>query len=589
MTPLLNPRGASHQFLCTLLATLMALGPVPAIADEELIADPAKPKPAAQEVQPGDIDDDVPLIADPAKPKPADLSYVVPNPCVLIALRPAQLLNAPVAEMLPTEVLQAVGQQQMGVDPLAAEQFVLSIGAPTNGPPPFSALARFNAAVELKADTDMTVHTEKSDLKGKAYLKSRQPMAPSFYSLDEKSILAATDQFIQQAVNRQAAPPVDPFAATFAAADQGDDLLAMIDVASLRHLIAMGLAQAQLPPELAPLRELPNLVKTVELRANLSRSAPSDLILTANNEADARKIITVFDGVKQQMAANIVAKAQEALASEDPIEQAGGRYSLRMARLLDERAQLLQEADQIVLFRTDLTTAGGNPMAATAVIGTLVALLLPAVQAAREAARRNSSMNNLKQISLGLLNHESARGAMPAQANFDKDGKPLLSWRVHILPFMEQVELYRKFRLDEPWDSEHNKALIPLMPQIYAHPGSKLNPAEGKTNYLGVQGKDHMFSGKPEARRLRDIEDGTSNTITVVQATDERAVIWTKPEDFEPGKDDPDQGLGGLAGDIFLAAFCDGSVRVISKQIDPAALRALFTISGGEAPDANGF
>jgi hypothetical protein len=589
MTPLLNPRRASQQFLCTLLAALMALGPVPAIADEELIADPAKPKTAAQEVQPGDVDQDVPLIADPAKPKPADLSYVVPNPCVLIALRPAQLLNAPVAEMMPTEVLQAAALQQIGVDPLAAEQVVLSAGVPTNGPPPISLLARFNAAVELKPDTGFTAHTEASDLKGKPYLKSRQPMAPSFYSLDEKSILIATDQFIQGAVSRQAAPPVDPLVATFAAADQGDDLLAMVDVASVRHLIAMGLAQAPLPPELNALRELPNLVKTVEVRANLSRPAPSDLIVTANNEADARKIITVFDGIKQQMAANIVRKAQEALASEDPVEQANARYSIRMARLMDERVQLEREADQIVLFRADLTGADGNAMAATAAIGTLVALLLPAVQAAREAARRNSSMNNLKQIMLGLLNHESARGALPAQANFDKTGKPLLSWRVHILPYMEQVELYRKFRLDEPWDSEHNKALIPLMPQVYAHPGSKLNPAEGKTNYLGVQGKDHMFSGKPEGRRLRDIEDGTSNTITIVQATDERAVTWTKPEDFETGKDDPNQGLGGLAGDIFLAAFCDGSVRAVSKQVDPAALRALFTVSGGEAVPLNGF
>jgi type II secretory pathway pseudopilin PulG len=356
----------------------------------------------------------------------------------------------------------------------------------------------------------------------------------------------------------------------------------MVDVASLRHLIAMGLAQARLPPELNALRELPNLVKTVEVRANLSRSAPSDLILTANNEADARKIITLFDGVKQQMAANIVAKAQEALASDDPIEQASGRYSLRMARMMDERVQLERQADQIILFRTDLTTAGGNPMAATAVIGTLVALLLPAVQAAREAARRNQSMNNLKQIMLALHNHHDVRKAFPPQANVGDDGKPLLSWRVHILPYLEQQALYQQFHLDEPWNSEYNKKLIEQMPPLYIHPGSKLTANQGKTNYLGVQGEKFLFSGKSEGRGIREITDGTSNTIAIVQADDDHAVIWTKPEDYEPGKNDPDQGLGGLAGDIFLAAFCDGSVRAVSKQIDQGVLRALFTIDGGE-------
>jgi hypothetical protein len=542
-----------------LLAALTALGPIPAIAQEEA------------------------LVADPAQPKPADLSYVVPNPCVLIALRPAQLLSAPIAEMMPTEVLQAIGQQHMGVDPLAAEQFVLSVGAPANGPPAYSALARFNAQVELKAETEMTAHTEKVELKGKPYLKSQQPVAPSFYSLDANTILVATDAFIQQAVNRQAAPPVDPLAAAFAAADQGDDLLAMVDVAALRGLIAMGLAQAPLPPELNPLRELPNLIKTAELRVNFSRSAPSDLLLTANNEADARKIITVFDSVKQQMAANMVRKAQQALTSEDPVEQAGGRYSMRMARLMDERVQLQREADQVILFRGDIASGGAYPLASTATIGVLVALLLPAVQAARQAAQRSQSMNNLKQISLGLLNYDSANGALPAQAKLDKENKPLLSWRVLILPFIEQQALYNRFHLDEPWDSEHNKALIPLMPQLYIHPGSKLTAAEGKTHYLGVQGEKQMFSGKPTGRRLQEITDGTSNTITVVQADDDHAAIWTKPEDYEPGKNDPDAGLGGLAGDIFLAAFCDGSVRVISKQVDQDVLRALFTINGGEA------
>src|SRR5688500_17781903 len=103
--PFLNSRRVAHQFLCLVLAILMPFGPITAIAQERRVVVQIQPAPA-QEVQPGDVDQDVPLVADPAKPKPADLAYVVPNPCVLITLRPAQLLNSPIAEMMPTEVLQ---------------------------------------------------------------------------------------------------------------------------------------------------------------------------------------------------------------------------------------------------------------------------------------------------------------------------------------------------------------------------------------------------------------------------------------------------------------------------------------------------
>jgi hypothetical protein len=210
-----------------------------------------------------------------------------------------------------------------------------------------------------------------------------------------------------------------------------------------------------------------------------------------------------------------------------------------------------------------------------------IGLLLPAVQAAREAARRAQSMNNIKQILLSLLSYESMKGHFPLAFNADKDGKPLLSWRVMILPMLDQDGLYKQFHLDEPWDSEHNKKLIDKMPSVYKCPNST-KAAEGKTNYLTVRGDKTIFSSDGKRRGMVDIPDGTSDTIMVVEANDEKAVPWTKPDDFEYDESNPIKGLVGLHPSVFLAGFADGHVESISISIDAAMLNAFYTSNGGE-------
>ena len=232
------------------------------------------------------------------------------------------------------------------------------------------------------------------------------------------------------------------------------------------------------------------------------------------------------------------------------------------------------------------TLPGGN-VGATAPVA--VALLLPAVQSARGAARRAQGTNNLRQIAIAMHNYHDTFKTFPAAYSADEDGKQLLSWRVHILAFIEGQRLYEQFHFDEPWDSEHNKTLIAQMPEVYRSPGSIAEP--GKTNYLGVRGKDMIFidpkkterDGKwPQGTRMADIIDGTSNTIMVVEASDEEAVIWTKPDDFEPDEKNPLKGLVGVRPGGFLAALCDGSVRFIAETIDLETLRRLFTRNDGK-------
>src|SRR3972149_6212381 len=100
-----------------------------------------------------------------------------------------------------------------------------------------------------------------------------------------------------------------------------------------------------------------------------------------------------------------------------------------------------------------------------------------------------------------------------------------------MLQYVEELPLYQEFHLDEPWDSEHNKALIARMPKLYQNPNMALEP--GKTTYLAVVGKECIFDGTDKGMKLQQVTDGTSNTLTLVEADADQAVEWTKPDDWE--------------------------------------------------------
>ena len=194
-------------------------------------------------------------------------------------------------------------------------------------------------------------------------------------------------------------------------------------------------------------------------------------------------------------------------------------------------------------------------------------------------AERARSANHLKQLMIALHNYHDAHGHFPTDSR-DRDGRPLLSWRVQVLPYIEQDALYRQFRLDEPWDSEHNKKLIPQMPKVLRSP-RQADALQDRTTYLAPLGKGLMWDD-PKGLKITHVSDGTSNTIALVEADDDRAVVWTKPEDITIDPRNPLAGLLGHYGEGFHAALADGSVHFIKKSIDPATLWALFTRAGGE-------
>src|SRR5262249_20825478 len=125
--------------------------------------------------------------------------------------------------------------------------------------------------------------------------------------------------------------------------------------------------------------------------------------------------------------------------------------------------------------------------------------------------------------------YEEAHGRFPPAAIRSKDGQPLLSWRVLILPYMEQDHIYRSFKLDEPWDSPHNSQLLRHMPPWYRLEGPEPAPL---TRYQALVGPGAAFdAGGPKGPALADFTDGPAKTILIGTAA--VAVPWTKPDELE--------------------------------------------------------
>jgi hypothetical protein len=214
----------------------------------------------------------------------------------------------------------------------------------------------------------------------------------------------------------------------------------------------------------------------------------------------------------------------------------------------------------------------------------LVFATLVGTSAARadDAEAKKQSVKNMKELALALLNFRDTYDTFPPHPVLQKDlAKRLYSWRVDILPFIERHDLWTQIKEKEPWDSEGNKKLLDKMPKIYA-PVTGDSKEKNLTHYQIIVGGGAMFDSKKRVK-IKDITDGTSNTIMIVEA--EEAVPWTKPADLIYDPEKPLPKFGGLFKDGFHVAFADGTVHFIKKGTDEKLIRALITRAGGEAVD----
>jgi len=212
--------------------------------------------------------------------------------------------------------------------------------------------------------------------------------------------------------------------------------------------------------------------------------------------------------------------------------------------------------------------------------------LVPVHRSSPEASRRMQCSNHLKQIGLALQNYHDTYGCLPPASIADAQGKPMHSWRVLILPFMEQKALYDKYRFDEPWNGPNNSKLHKEIVNVFCCPSRPKQQPRTETSYVAVVGTETVWPGT-DVVKLADFKDGTSNTILVAELANS-GIHWMEPRDLHvmqmPMAVNPTQGQGisSVHPNVALAVFVDGHTQALTKNTPPEILRALLTIAGGE-------
>jgi hypothetical protein len=501
----------------------------------------------------------------------ATVAQLTPNETVAaITLRPQQIAAGERMQMAPLEVLTAAGLEQVGIDPLQIVRADLLIPIPGPAGPQgglIVQLAKPFDISDLNAQwlDEQGLHREGdfeflSDSSGDFVVHQYQPQV----------VVIGTKIFVKQMLSKRTQP--GKVASLLEQVKVEHDGLAIVSISTLQPLLLGMLDRPlrDLPPDVAD--DINAIVQATDFAAiglSIANQERLQLVLAGAGSGNADILEQRLAHVLQATSQTFVTDFKRQFSDPGPTAEAMRSYIDRISGTLTNKLTPVRRGNALVIELDQFQQIG--------TIGTLTGLLLPAVQAARQAARRTQSSNNLKQIGLAFHNFHDAYGAFPAAGGVGDDGKPMLSWRVALLPFVEQGNLYNRFHLDEPWDSEHNIKLLEEMPAVYKHPDRATQA--GHTVYQAVVSEDSAIRAT-EPTNLGQITDGSSNTILVVETNSIAAVPWTAPQDFAVDAEQPGKNL--FTNGMTQATFADGSVRVLAESVAIELLKAFFTRAGGE-------
>lgn len=497
----------------------------------------------------------------------------VPRDAVFVATaRPIDILSR--SEL--ADLRKSIDQQAFGVAIDRIEQFTF-VMLPREVAPNVTVPAPAGVILRLtkREDVDALVKTlipdaVEMEYATQKYLKRQNGPATSAMRADERTLVVCEDEpsLKRMIVAGEAGASTTKWAEAWSQVSRGEAAVLM-NVAAVRTSLDASLQRAPQGPEamLMPLAPLWQKADIAALSLQFGQALKLEGFLTCASGADAMKVQETLSAAVT-LAKNTLSQGRAAAA------RSGQRESAIVLGLIDIADTMLDGAKVSVADKKVELTATVSAKD----FSTLGTLLVPAAGSARTAARRTQSTNNMKQIGLAMHNYADTFRSFPPAVLYGPDGKTPYSWRVAILPFIEQDALYRQYNFNEPWDSETNKKVLEKMPAIYRDPS---DPEKSpNASYFVLTGPQTIFSGKA-GTTFPQITDGLSNTLMVVEA--KRDIPWTKPEDIPYDREKALPKLGGRYDEGFIALFGDGSVRFLQKKIEDQILRMLITKDGGEA------
>lgn len=575
--------------VCTLLgatAVLSGLRPptdfspiTTAIAQDDAAPDESAPNAAGPAAADGGGQDTTDSTATTEK---FSLKYVPPNAAVVFGARPSAVAGQPMFKPMLPMIEQGLAQSAPGVKLSDYAQVLFTAFGTGDNPNPMagqpvmivthhdaSAVANTVKLVAGGAELDDAVHGGK-----KVKVSVRGTM---IYQPDETTVIYGPEERVGFLIDSTKFGVGMPLWHREFEAVADEQIVYLVDMTIARPYINKLMTggerpvNAPAPPSPSPIgmaQAFSPLWKDTRVVAGgitFDQTSSVSLIAWCDGDEAAERVEATAQSMVP-LAKNMLNAAKETMKSAPP--EAQGPMSMMLSFTDDLLNATKVERDGEKVSASTESEAGAVPV--------LIGLMLPAIQSARMAARRAQSSNNVKQIMLAFHNYHAVNGHFPASAVTGPDGETKHSWRVALLPYLEEKTLYEQYKLDEPWNSEANLEVLKHMPQVFQYPGTSNDSTN--TSYLGFVGEDTGLGDGEESVRIRDIRDGTSNTIMVVVS--QQQIPWTKPEDL---KYSPDEDLPklGFEPNSFTAGLADGAALSISRNAEKT-IRAMITRSGGE-------
>ncbi len=492
--------------------------------------------------------------------------------CLSVRLQQIKLDQA--LRLVPWEVISAASFDELGIDLSELERFDLVVG-PIADPPGVAGVFTSKNKLDLSR---LNKELFRAAPDGVSYrmIGNRPIRNFAIAPLNENQVVVGNGQLLGPLINAERG--AGELQKQMQRLGENAHISFVFVPGPVRELMLQGIAS--LPAEVAAdFKVFAEKVQLIAARAQVDLNPTINVLIEAANDADAQAIETSWNRQTEVVAVQFMRGIARS-SRDEAMTAASQSYSARAIKELKDRLRPTRKGSRLLL---TIDHRAINLSRGLATYASLAQSLNPGSQFEGGPPRRprpvagGTDAERLKRIGLAVHMYEATYKRIPMGGDTDSQKRKQLSWRVNLLPFFGDpalTQLFQQFKLDEPWDSEHNSKLLDKMPDVYRY--SKAQVPAGHTVVQMPFGPG-LISEQEKSIRFSYITDGLSNSILVALSTDAAAVPWTKPEDFNPLEN-----IQLIRSDDGRMLMCNADGSVHDVPVTPEELKSLLTIAGGD-------